>query len=592
MKKEQFGELILQVENQSSTIKYDFEIADAFRKLLEDYKDDFVADQAQKLNWEYLLFRLMTKNHFSSDGLRTERFKPMATFNDGSIFPNPNSFPDVALDYFESRTKTCKNPILKARYLDFLWEKSKSKKKHLFAAEAIEQYILTLDAYENEDAIIERLDGLQRATELSLILEGKQAQKPLTKKVVSKLTEQIDNIAKNNNYRWLLEMFELVLALSDFYSQDQVKRFVALCEKAEGYYHSDQNFHLQRSFLKLKAGFMKLLTSPNAKKENDEEIGQSYIDEAEAKSGSGLVKVHFLQEAIKHYSKLGNKKKVDALIAEVKAATAHAIENKEFKQFSSTIELKKDDAERIKASLGTGKEVPEKIGTLPTFLPNWEYAIKMTEEHSKQFVFMHFAKKVTYSEKYPISSPQTPEEEYEDHVMDNYKIQVELAHYWLTGCLKELIKEKKVSLDDFKKFFSKLQIVDNDTYATILEGLNSYFKEDYFHAVYILTPQLEDFLRQLLSMLGGQTTTQHIQANAFTEKNLNRILQELRQYIPEQIFRYISWVMDDYRGYNLRYKIGHGFFKKKHANSMYPTAVLHIFCLLIANTKISVKEKK
>lgn len=593
MPDKEFEQLIFQIEGQAVAIKYDFEIADAFRKLLEDRKSDFTPDQIQRLEWEFLLFRLMTKNHFSSDGLKTERFKPMATFNDGSIFPDPNSFPDAALDNFESRAKTCKNSILKARYLDFLWEKSKSKKKHLFAAEAIEQYILNVDTYENEGAIIERLDGLQRATELSLILERKLPQKPLTKKVVAKLNEQLDKTAKSNNYRWLIEMFELVLALSDFYSQDQIKGFVALCEKAVKHYHSNQNFHLQRSFLQVKAGLIKLLdTSSEEKKAVDEEVGQSYIDEAEAKSGSGLVKAHFLQEAIEHYSKLGNKKKVDELIAEVKIATTQAIKNKEFKQFSTTIELKKEDAERIKASLGIGEEVPEKMGTLLTFLPNWDHAIKMTEEHSKKFVFMHLAKKVTYSEKYPISAPQTPEQEYEDQVMDNYKIQVELSHYWLTGSLKELIKEKKVSSDDFKMFLSKLEVIDKDTYETVLVGMDSYFKNDHFHAVYVLVPQLEDLLRQLLSLFGGQTTAQHIQARAFTEKNLNRILIELRPYISEQLFRYISWVMDDYRGYNLRYKIGHGFFKKKHAKSIYSTAVLHIFCLLIADTKISIKEKR
>lgn len=591
MKEDVYNELISDIEKKSFGVKYDFEIAEAFSKLLEDHKSELTPDQNQHLKWEFLLFRLMTKNHFASDGLKTNRFVPMATFNDGSIFPDPNSFPDSALVYFEKRAKTATNPILKARYLDFLWEKSKSKQKHLFAIEAVDQYILTADAYKAEDAIMERLDGLQRATEIALTFETKKNNQPLCQKIVKKLNEVIEATAKTNNYRWLIEMFEVVLALPTFYSEEQVQRFVGLCDAASKQYYKDQNFYLQRHFLQLKAELEKLIdSSANPQKTADDEIGKSWIDEAEAKSGSGLVKVHFLQQAIDHYSKLGNTQKVKELTAEVKAATKQAIDNNEFKQFSSTIEMKKEDVERIRASLGTGEEVPERMGTVPTFFPNWNYAVQLTEEHKKKFVFMHLVGKVNYGNKYPISSPQTPEEQEEDHVMDNFRIEAKLALDWLTGFLDELIKEKKVSVDDFKKFFSMLKTIDEETYETIIEGLDSYFKGDHFHAAYVLTLQLEDFLRQLLAVFGGETTIP--EAGAFREKTLGSVLRDLKQYVSEPVYRYISWVMEDYRGFNLRNDIAHGFFKKKRTHPIYSTAVLHIFCLLIANTKISVKEQK
>ncbi|HUV42994.1 MAG TPA: DUF4209 domain-containing protein [Patescibacteria group bacterium] len=591
MKEAEYDKLISQLEAEASSVKYDFQIADAINKIIEEQKGKLTPRQEQQLKWEYLLFRLMTKNSFASDGLKTERFKPMATFTDGSIFPDPDGFPDTALGYFESRTVSSTNPILKARYLDFLWEKSKSKNKHLFARESIDQYLLTVDEYDNEDAIMERLDGLQRATELCLIFESKLPKRPLTKKVVAKLVEQIDKTAQTGNYRWLIEMFELVLALPSFFSQKQIKDYIALCKAAAAHYHSDQNFHLQRSFLDLKAEMTKLLKISVVKqKAIQEEIGQSFIDEAEAKSASGLVKIHFLQEAIQHYSKLGNKQKVNELIAEVKAATKQAIDNKEFKELSSTIKIDSKVIEKMKASLGTGEEVPERMGTLPTFFPNWDHAVKLTAKLSKKYVFQHLVGTVHYGSRYPISRPQTPEEVQEDHVMQNFKIEAELALKWLTGFLAELIKEGKVSLTDFQKFFSKLQVVDKDTYETVLVGLDSYFKGDHFHAAYVLTLQLEDFLRYLLAVFGGQTTVP--EAGAFREKTLGSVLVELKPYFSDLVYHYISWVTEDYRGFNLRNNIAHGFFKKKHANPIYSTAILHIFCLLIANTKISVKEQK
>lgn len=589
MEKSEYDKLISQIEAEASLVKYDFQIAEAINKALDEQKENLTADQRQQLEWEYLLFRLMTKNSFSADGLKTERFKPMATFADGSIFPDPNSFPDAAMEYFESRAVSSFSPILKARYLDFLWEKSKSKKKHLFAREAIEQYLLGVDTYQNEDAVMERLDGLQRATELCLIFEAKDKQRPLTEKVVVKLNEEIDKAATDKKYRWLIEMFELVIALSSFYTEAQIQSYMALCDDAANQYHQDNNFHLQRRFLGLKSELAKTRGADSpTKKDVDETIGQSFLDEAEAKSGSSLVKVHFLQEAIDHYSKLGNKKKVDELIAQVKEATSNAINNHEFHELSSTIRLKKEDVEKIKASLGTGEHVPQNMGTSNTFFPNWDHAVKLTEKLAKKYVAQSLFPTVHYGQKYPVGRPQTQEEVQEDKVMHNFKIEAELALQWLTGFLGELVKDKKVSFEDFKKFFSKIDLVDHDTYETVLEGLKSYFEGDHFRASCILAPQLEDFLRQLLAVFGGQTTVP--EAGAFREKTLGSVLSALKPTISEPVYYYISWVMRDYRGFNLRNNVAHGFFKKKNGNPLYSTALLHIFCLIIANTQISVKE--
>ena len=174
--------------------------------------------------------------------------------------------------------------------------------------------------------------------------------------------------------------------------------------------------------------------------------------------------------------------------------------------------------------------------------------------------------------------------------MNNFKMEAELALQWLTGFLGELIKDKKVSFDDFKKFFSKIDIIDHDTHETVLEGLRSFFDGDHFRASCILAPQLEDFLRQLLAVFGGQTTIP--EAGAFREKTLGSVLSDLKPTISEPVYYYISWVMKDYRGFNLRNNVAHGFFKKKHGTPLYSTALLHIFCLLIANTKMSIKETK
>jgi hypothetical protein len=590
MKEDKLQQLIDEVETQAASIKYDFEISQLFAGLLEKHSADITDTQKKQLQWEFLLFRLSTKNSFANDGLKTQRFVPMATYIDGSVFPDPDTFPEAAFVYFESRAKQAKSSMLKARYLDFLWEKSKVKQKHLYAQEAVPLYLLNADAYQ-EEAIGERLDGLQRAAELCLVLESKSEKQPLIKSVVKKLNEQIENLISSKEYRWLIEMFEVALAFPKLYSVTEIKRFAVICGEAAQYYQLQKNAHLQRAFLSLMHKFKKQTPGmEESQKDFDEEIGQTHLDEANAATESGLSRVHHLQEAIKYYSRTGNKTKVTELVSEVKMATTQALEGNEFQKFSSTVEMKKEDVEKMKESLGDGSEVPEKMATTITFIPNWFHATELTEELSKKFVLQHLLPVVHYGEEYPLLAPKTEAEVQEDRVMRNYTLEARLKSNWLTTLLLELKQEKKLHFRDFKKYFKKLQDIDPETYETVLDGVKDYFKGDYFNAAQTLTLQLEDFLRKLLALLGGQTTVPD--SGAFREKTLGSVLLELKPQITDLLYYYISWVMEDYRGFNLRNNIAHGFFKKKFGHPIYATVVLHIFCLLLAHTHVVVHEQK
>lgn len=59
-------ELIANIEDASSDYKYDHQIADAFRKIIEDNKEKLTDEQHKYLQWEFLLFRLMTKTDLTT----------------------------------------------------------------------------------------------------------------------------------------------------------------------------------------------------------------------------------------------------------------------------------------------------------------------------------------------------------------------------------------------------------------------------------------------------------------------------------------------------------------------------------------------
>jgi hypothetical protein len=410
MKNSDFENITSQIESNVSFVKYDYEISTLFEKAVEENEKELTDNQKNQLVWNILLFRLMTKNHFNSDGLKTERFKPMVTYTNGEVFPNPNNFAPEALAYFENRVSKVTSPIIKARYLDFLWEKSKSKQKHEFAREAIAQYLLTIDTYQNEDAIFERLDGLQRAIELCFYLGINKKGDQLYGKVIAILVREIQKTYESKKYRWLIDLFEMVCECKEAFSLKEIQQYFEYCIEASSFYEKENNFHLQRAIIELKIKFSIIIKqSIDDIKVIKEEIAESYVKEAEAKSESGIVKVHFLEEAIKSYTSLGKTEKVPFLISEIKKATNNAVKNHEFKKISTTINLKKEDIEKMKLCLGVHSDVPGTMGTSPSFFPNWENAKRTTTKLAKNIFFNTWAvlfttvKSIRYGKQKPLN---------------------------------------------------------------------------------------------------------------------------------------------------------------------------------------------
>ena len=589
MTNKQFKAHILEIENEASEFKYTHDISSEFQKLLDNKKLNLTEKQIEKLKWEFLLFRFMAKTKSSNRGMKTRRFRPMATFEDGSVFPDIKYFSEKSFKYFKSRANNSTSTIMKARYFDFLWEESKLKDKHLFAIKAIREYLANLEIYKDNDRIWKRFDCFQRSAELALCLQGKKEDNNYVKPVIKLLVSDIETKTKNNEHRWLLEPFELVIDLSSFFEKKLLEKYINLCQKAATHFHNQHNFHLQRSFLGIKLKFVKIVDSKKNKvNQLNDDIGQSYISEAKFKSGSNLVKAHFLQEAIQHYLNTGFKEKAKTLITEVKKATKKAIDGNEFHKFETKIEIKEEDIAKIKKNLGVGVDALENIGSLGQFFPNWNHAIQLTQKLKKKYVFQNIFPTTHYGSEYLVGQPITEEEMEEDRIMRNFSIEANLNINLLTRCILELIKESDLSRDDFKTHFEKLKKLDENTYDSVLDAIDDFFNERYYQSTTVLVLQLEDFLRKVVFSLGNETTVYRNQA--FKEQTLKPLLESLNKHVPEPIYRFISWVMEDYRGINLRNNVAHGFYKKQQASPTHSVILLQIFCIILSIVIITKKK--
>lgn len=100
-----------------------------------------------------------------------KHFVPKYTYIDDSTYPNIHGLPDGFRDYLEHESAREENPILRARYLDLLWD---LYRVHQAGKEAIDTYLAAAALYET--SLIERkaLDvawSLRRAEELTRTLK-------------------------------------------------------------------------------------------------------------------------------------------------------------------------------------------------------------------------------------------------------------------------------------------------------------------------------------------------------------------------------------------------------------------------------------
>ena len=122
------------IEPQS--IKYDFRIADAFRDIAPH--DQLTKEQLFQTESEFILFRFMTKSDLDDTA---PRFRPMIEYTNGDSFPNTGLLTEERLDYYLERSKTVKNPIMLARYLDVSLEYNQNVDKDEIAKAVVAAYV-------------------------------------------------------------------------------------------------------------------------------------------------------------------------------------------------------------------------------------------------------------------------------------------------------------------------------------------------------------------------------------------------------------------------------------------------------------------
>jgi hypothetical protein len=327
--------LYTHLEENAINYRYQHQIANLFSRLQEKMRLQQRNDLETKAEWENKFF------FFSLTATVAHPFRKK-TDEKGNLvtYPSFDSFPTEAYNYLEERMVSTTNPLLKARYAHILWL---SPKKHgKYAETAIDAYLKLIILYEQKDREfpnnhygLDVLRSLMSAWSLSRLINDKNRTNIVKKEVFRLLFSY--NLASSSLFKLRADLIELMVKEKTIFSKKDFEGVIDLCfdfSKTLG------DSHQSITILALGQTVDKRLGSVSYDWEQliaevYEKMMLAHLDKDKH------VAMHFCMDALNHYRKAKNTKKVgelEKIYGDLKGSL-------EF----SKIEFKLDMAEYIKS---------------------------------------------------------------------------------------------------------------------------------------------------------------------------------------------------------------------------------------------------
>jgi len=572
------AELVEKAENDTS-LRWGNQRAELFSNAARIIHEAGKEEDARKLFWDSLLFNMSLIGYNRKTKSR-ERFAPLVGFSNGEVFPDKRKFIKEQLEYYRTRAESVRNPILKARYYDILWE---LEGDHVSARKAIDEYLACVPIYLGNGWESEIADSLTRSLALSSTLNDMEK----IGTVRTEILRTIETLASQRKYRYLLEIINACVDYNTHFREEDFYLFIKYLQEAVDYYRKEvkDGFNLERAFLQTLMDVYKLVSKEDESQRCRKEIAESYENESEWKFHNypqgASISAAIIQEAIKSYSEIGDAKKVEVLKRLLKERTEISVE-KEMVTISVPIEIPGQAIQALVqryTSLSLNDSLTKIIGD-DLFIPNID-SIRRNVSTQKDVAPLSFiVPRVSIRNDNPVLVTTTDEEILEEHVLGQVAMSYMLYGGLLNEVIDALMKEKGLDAESLINFLSGFNLYDEDRLQLIKVGLKRYFEGDYVSSIHVLVPQIEAALRKILGKIGKSTTVYNNEV--LQERTLDNIIRipELKEHIGENLWYYLKVFLVDKVGDNLRNDVSHGLIEYQRCNKTIATLIIHILLIL------------
>ncbi len=470
---------------------------------------------------------------------------------DGVAFGDPMTVPPELIAYMEERLKGAHRPHLKARYADFLWQKTGD---HKAARQAVLSHIELVKFEASREKYHDAADSARRALRLCYALGDES----LRQETEDALSGACAEWSENEDAALFLPEVAECIADNRQSSESRLKAWVEILKIALS---NAQDHRVRRDLLGALARVLDRLARPDDAIALRAEIGDEWVAEAEERvDDSALVAAAFYQHAFDAYAAAGELEKAEVVKRLVR--TTYLAAESEFGEIShqAPLDMKPWQKEVAGWTSMSPVEALSKLGASFWLMPDWGKAEESSDHTARTAPLSQLIPRTTLDDGRPVSQPRNPEQQREDNVRNNYQMEMALRTVFLSAALNELRERMTLTADEFISTLLQSPFFTDRDLAIEGVGFTRLIEGDFVSALHILVPRIEEAIRRQAAALGCDTTA--IRNGIMTEKSLDRLLDDddveaLLRLVP-QLYDYVRELLIEHVGPNLRNKIAHG----------------------------------
>jgi len=580
------------IEKNGLDYKYPHQIGDEFKHLRDEFHKGKEKEKAKRAQLEIDAF------YFRSE---EGSVKPMMTWTgqNGEIVevPSMKKYDEESFRYLISRLESTKNPLLKARYAQILWNCPKKHAK--YAKAAVDSYLKLVEIYEKKDKEnpngnfgIEILEAIKNAFFIGL------QSKYRINHIKSQITRLIKkfNPESSSSYAIKHSLVELTLRERRTFRKEDFEGIQKILWQLSASLMKGKNFHqsIQMCELGEKVDQKTEMNTYNWIK-RIAELYEALLSQAEGKRN--IATLFFCTKALENYKKIKNNKKIEELTKifdEIKKET-------KFTEFSKEIDLSdhikqcREIAEKV-----TSKEPEHIIKTLifgKSLLPSFSEMEKCSEELMKTSVVKNLIPEVIIDQSgHPAQHFSDEKEKRYLGILQQFQLYLQVSKsHLIREIIIYAIEKKKLNTTNILKFLEKNswygknlpKKIGNEeiTYNwlnLIAPSIHDYFTKIEFFLVSSkmpnfvlsidsLTLKIEGLLRDLCRFNGIPTIIlrkDNKGREIVQERDLNSLLYEekIKELFNEDDLLFLRFLFVEKAGYNLRHKVAHSLMAYREYN--------------------------
>ncbi len=526
------------------------------------------------------------ENNPNSDGHRFY-FGSMMTWRaeDGTVteYPSVEKVTPEMINYWTDRAKESINPILVTRYSGLVWE---LQNKVTGSRPPIELCRL------NIQSILRQVEGnyckrevyclkkLERALTLSIEINEASFVEACKNAIIQTENEYSqDNLPGLWGYSFDLLMDNKKVSLS---GKEEAEIINELENKLERLTNPPENNKIDPWAAETAA---KRLATYYRKQRKEEEVRRVIIKIGKAFSdiesdGSAMQVSGWLEQVRNLYLEYNLKEEAEQLLKRIREIGPKVAA--ELQPISHSVEIPKGKLDKYIEEILSGTSEEVMIRIVVAYMPKKEEVKEQIFALSKTAPLIYLmAHQIQDERGRTIATIGSLENDLEGHIVRQISQNLSFSQLFLRRVVSEAFKRGKIGTEVILEFIRKSPVISVERLVIIEKAIRAYFDEDHIVFAHLLIPQIEDALRNLVELSGGNVLKTS-RNGGYQLRTLDDLLRDqiMNEVLGEDWATYFRILLTDQRGWNLRNKVCHGLIESNQFSYEITDRLLHVLLSL------------